>query len=572
MGQLRDKIRGMFNDQRTYYWIFAVVLVMPNLFLCFTEPLGLFAKIALILVPEAMYMLFLLVFRRPGIPMLIFSPMFIFGALQLVLLYLFGNSIVATDMFLTIASTNSNEAFELLDKLAPSLAGVIILYVPMIIFSIMSLRRSDRLLPSFRKRAAIVAGVVFLAGMIAMGIARKEDREYSGRLHVWPVNIFHNMYLAGEYLENTSRYHETSKDFTFNAISQHPDSIREVYIMVIGETARALNWQLYGYPRETTPLLSKTSNLVHFTDVLTQSNATYKSVPILLSPASAENYNDIFTQKSLITAYKEAGFRTVFLSNQMSNRSFVDFFAGEADTTCFLKEHMEGRTLKHEPFDSELLPMVDQLLAGGDQKLLIVLHTYGQHFNYTERYDAGGRYFGPDNFTSIKRKDRPLLINAYDNTVRSTDRFLTDIISRLSDMYAATAMLYISDHGEDILDDRRKLFLHASPIPSYYQLHVPLLMWFSDSYDDLWPEVRTNAQSHSELPVTSNVVFHTMLSLGGVETPIRQDSLTVVSPDFRVTTRHYLNDHNDPRTFDKIGLKHFDMVMIDSLGLDFPHH
>ena len=49
-------------------------------------------------------------------------------------------------------------------------------------------------------------------------------------------------------------------------------------------------------------------------------------------------------------------------------------------------------------------------------------------------------------------------------------------------------MLYTSDHGEDIFDDSRHLFLHASPVPSYYQLHVPFLIWMSDTYREAYPE------------------------------------------------------------------------------------
>ena len=50
------------------------------------------------------------------------------------------------------------------------------------------------------------------------------------------------------------------------------------------------------------------------------------------------------------------------------------------------------------------------------------------------------------------------------------------------------ALIYTSDHGEDIFDDPRHLFLHASPVPSYYQLHIPFLIWMSDSYREAYPE------------------------------------------------------------------------------------
>ena len=70
--------------------------------------------------------------------------------------------------------------------------------------------------------------------------------------------------------------------------------------------------------------------------------------------------------------------------------------------------------------------------------------------------------------------------------------------------------------------------------------------------------------------MTTNVIFHTLLSMGGIETPYRNDSLSVTSSHFVVTPRHYLNDHNKPRTLDRIGLEQEDIEMFRRMGLDFP--
>lgn len=51
-----------------------------------------------------------------------------------------------------------------------------------------------------------------------------------------------------------------------------------------------------------------------------------KGVPLILSAASADNFEIIYKQKSIITAFKEAGFKTAFLSNQVPNNTFTDFF------------------------------------------------------------------------------------------------------------------------------------------------------------------------------------------------------------------------------------------------------
>ena len=338
--------------------------------------------------------------------------------------------------------------------------------------------------------------------------------------------------------------------------------------MVVGETSRPLNWGLYGYERNTTPRLSKMSNLLFFSDVLTQSNATHKSVPLILSAASAEQADMIYNQKSVITAFKEAGFKTAFFSNQRPNGSLIDFFAEEADITLFLKQNVTDE--EFNPYDEELVKLLDRLLQKEDQKLFIVLHTYGSHFNYRERYPAGMAPYQPDNIDEVSFKMRQNLVNAFDNTIYYTDYILGLIVDKLSATGADAAMVYISDHGEDLFDDGRKLFLHSSPIPDYYQIHVPFVIWMSDPYVARYPHTFSVAEQHRECAMSSRVVFHTLLSLGGVETPYRDEKLSVVDTLFTVLPRYYLNDHNRPLSLDKVGLKAEDIEMFKRLHLVYP--
>ena len=121
--------------------------------------------------------------------------------------------------------------------------------------------------------------------------------------------------------------------------------------------------------------------------------------------------------------------------------------------------------------DDYLLALVQEELAKGNRKQFIVLHTYGSHFNYRERYPAEAAFFQPDSPADAEFKYRDNLINAYDNSIRYTDDFLSRLIGLLQQQDAGSAMLYTSDHGEDIFDDHRHLFLHASPVPSYCTVH-----------------------------------------------------------------------------------------------------
>ncbi len=151
---------------------------------------------------------------------------------------------------------------------------------------------------------------------------------------------------------------------------------------------------------------------------------------MLLSAASAEDFERLFHEKGILAAFREAGFHTVFISNQLPNHSFIDFLGEQADEHYFLKE---GASAKDNHYDSDLLQKLDGILPAADassskqyryRKLFVVLHTYGSHFNYQERYPRNFAFFKPDSKSEAKPENRRDLLNAYDNTIRYTDYIL----------------------------------------------------------------------------------------------------------------------------------------------------
>lgn len=566
--KLFKNIKKWFENQEHLFYLFLIILIMPNIVLCFTEPLPLMAKVSNVLLPLACYYLLMTLSRNCGKMLWILFIFLFFGAFQIVLLYLFGQSIIAVDMFLNLVTTNSSEAMELLDNLLPAIVTVVILYIPALILGMISIIRKRRLSVTFirreRKRVFILLGI----SLLALGGAYWEDFRYELKSDLYPLNVCYNVGLAFQRTALTQNYHHTSKDFTFHAQATHPADKREVYVMVVGETSRALNWQLYGYERETNPLLSRQPGIVAFSKVLTESNTTHKSVPMLMSDITAYNFDSIYHQKGIITAFKEAGYQTAFFSNQRYNHSFIDFFGKEADTFDFIKE--DSLDSAYNPSDDELLALVAKELSKGNQKQFIVLHTYGSHFNYRERYPSEDAFFLPDYPVEAEVKYRDNLVNAYDNTIRYTDSFLSRLIHMLEEQHVDAAMLYTSDHGEDIFDDSRHLFLHASPVPSYYQLHVPFLIWMSDTYREAYPEHWQTVTGNKDKDVSSSCSFFpTMLELGGVQTSYRNDSSSVVSPLYTMKPRVYLNDHNEPRPLDDLGMKQPDFQKCQVLGIKY---
>ncbi len=559
MNLLKNIYRWCLQPNHLFF-IALATLLLPNVALCFTEEMSLWEALANILLPGGAYWLLMTLAKKPG-KMIWGLFFFIFlAAFQLVLLYLYGRSIIAVDMFLNLVTTNAGEAMELLDNLVPAVAGVFIVYLPLLILATMSALGKQTLSRTFIHNQRVIGSGIFGIGLLCLGGSYISGREYRAENGLYPVNVLYNIVLAGERTYQTAHYAETSRDFSFHSSSSTAKDKREVYVMVIGETARACEFQIYGYNRPTTPRLLKEKNLVAFTNVMSQSNTTHKSVPMLMSAASAVDYDRIYKEKGIIEAFKEAGFHTTFISNQQPNHSFIDFFGEEADEWKFIKEHSkEG---KNTP-DTEMLGMLNNILSQKRDKEFIVLHCYGSHFNYRDRYPRTGAFFQPDDATEAKADNRSQLINAYDNTIRNTDLFLHDIIDALSKQASISAMIYTADHGENIFDDSRKLFLHASPTPSYFELHVPLLVWTSDEYNKEHPNIQNILRSNRKKPIASSAsLFHSMLGIANIRTSILADSLNIGSKKLHSAPYRYLNDHNKPVTLDKVGFTEKDYTLL----------
>ena len=564
------KILNILRSPRILFFYTILGLLVPNVALCFTEQMPLMACAANVLLPFFVYTLLMSLSVKIGREVWALFLIVFFAAFQLVLIYLYGSGVIAVDMFLNLVTTNPGEAFELLDNLVPAVAGVFILYLPLLVIAAMQWTRGIKAEKEFcaRWRRRSMCGIVVSAVFTAVcyfcypkGNESKGKFEYRVEDNMYPVNVFYNLGLAVHESYLSAHYKENVAGFRFNARSTHDKEAKEIYVLVVGETARSRNFQLYGYNRPTNPELSKEQGLLVFRDVRSQSNTTHKSVPMLLTAATAEDHDRLYHEKGIIAAFREAGFYTVFFSNQQPNHSYIDFLGEEANEHVFIREAKsllakegkdektkdgKGRKSKEVVFsDEQLLPYFEKALRGGHKKLLVVLHMYGSHFNYRDRYPQSRARFLPDTPTEAKAENRSQLLNAYDNTILQTDYILATIIRRLRREHCSSALLYTSDHGENIFDDSRRLFLHASPRPSQYDTDVPLLVWTSAEYDDEYPSVVEGMKQNLRKGVQSNAsVFPTMLSVAGIETKARVDSLSLCNKEYKLGVRHYLNDHN----------------------------
>lgn len=555
------KTRSRFTTLLTVY--FFVALIIPNCVLANTEPYSVWTVEALILMPLGFYMMWSVALRRSGVMIWLAFPFIFFCAFQIVLLYLFGNSIIATDMFTNLLTTNPGEAGELLGNIYPSVVLVCVIYLPLLWLAAREIGHKRYITRTARMNIGLTGAALFAVGLLALWPAyRVSEERHVLRDEIFPLNIMYNLGLSGSEFRKSYNFHKTSEGFTYEAERTAEAPGREVYVYIIGEASRAMNWQLYGYGRETNPLLSGVGDLVVFRDVLTQSNTTHKSVPLILSSVATGEHEELYRRKGLPALFNEAGFDTWFISNQSPQGAMIDHLAHDARHVIYI------RSPRH---DTQLLDEMRKALERStSQKLLFVLHCYGSHFSYHQRYPREFAHFQPDNDVAIARQHRPMLVNAYDNSIRYTDYFLAQTIDYLRSLKGtSSALLYCADHGEDLIDDDRERFLHASPTTTAYQLYVASLAWFSEDYRTHFPEKVAAAEANETAPATTHALFHTMADMASIRGRFLTTKVSLVSPDFdRTAPRRYLNDHNEAVPFRKTGLRHEDMEVFRRYGIE----
>lgn len=552
--------RSRFSILLAIYFIAAIIA--PNFALAVTEDYSWWSTEALVLMPLGFYMMWSVAMRRSGFMIWFGFPFIFFGAFQLVLLYLFGNSIIATDMFTNLVTTNPGEATELLGNIYPAVIMVAAIYVPLLWLGVREIAKRRVLSNKMRIIFGATGLVIFLFGLLALGPAYATSKDkHVLRDEIFPINVCYNVYLSASELRKTYHYDQTTEGFCFDAHRTASAEGRELYVYIIGEASRAMSWQLYGYERETTPRLMQNTDVVLFRNVLTQSNTTHKSVPLFLSSVNTHEHEELYRRRGLPQLFNEAGFETWFISNQAPQGAMVDNLSKTAQHIHYLAEP------RH---DMQLLEALQQVVEQSTaQKLFVILHCYGSHFSYHQRYPRSEAHFLPDPDVAIRKAHREPLRNSYDNSIRYTDLFLSSTIYFLDGLDdVVSALLYCADHGEDLMDDSRERFLHASPTTTAYQIYVASLGWFSTRYQECFPEKVNQARRHSSAPATTHAMYHTIADIASITGRFCDSQASLVSPDYDTSApRRYLNDHNEAVPFRETGLRDEDIALLRRWGI-----
>ncbi len=303
-------------------------------------------------------------------------------------------------------------------------------------------------------------------------------------------------------------------------------------VVVVGETARADHFGLNGYARDTTPELAALG-VLSFRDVRSCGTDTRDSVPCMFSPlGKAEFENRKAEHENLLDLLQAAGLAVLWLDNQAGCKE-VCARVPTASTVDLTGSAAAGLCGDGECFDDAMLVGLDVRIAKLPEQrskrgIVLVMHQMGSHGPaYFKRSPPSLKRFLPEcTNTTLGQCDPAQLVNAYDNTIVTTDHFLAATIAWLKGKNEfATGLLYMSDHGESL--GELGLFLHGLPyrIAPEVQKRVPFVAWLGEALQARRGLDAACLRGRLDVPFSHDNLYHSVLGLLDVATPTYQVAL-----------------------------------------------
>jgi len=343
------------------------------------------------------------------------------------------------------------------------------------------------------------------------------------------------------------------------------DKKGETYIVIIGEALNKKHMGIYGYLRNTTPLLSEktiNSELLLFSNTYSNHTHTMPALSFSLTEANQYNNKNYYASLSLVDIFNKAEIETYWITNQTINGAcdnLVSIIAHEADHFVALN-HTVGKkinTLKH---DGESINEVKKILAQKtDKNRVIFVHLIGNHWSYSSRYPK-------DKYTIYKEElklgelgtlaSKNPNINDYDNSVLYNDHVVNSILEEVQKEKGVNGFIYMSDHAYDVIRN----ISHLSRKFTYEMTQIPMIAWFSDDYKKEYSDKYNTFVSHQNTLFSNDMFYDTIVGLFDVETDKYNTKYDFTSKDYKLDPKDALVLHGKKYYTDKGNYSYWQLV------------
>ncbi|WP_233200669.1 phosphoethanolamine transferase [Limnohabitans sp. G3-2] len=447
--------------------------------------------------------------------------------------------VIDSSMLANVVQTDVREVRDLLSW--PMLAA---LMLGVVLPGVWLWRQPIRSVPA-RSLIGRQLGVGLVAFLVALGVFWMSFQDIASltRSHKqlrYMINPFNSLYAVtlltvGQAAQATKPLRAIGEDAKLLKVPTS-EATAPLVVLILGETARAANFGLGGYARDTTPQLRQLQaqgDLVYFSDVKSCGTSTQASVPCMFSHLGKTAYESSKDRyESVLDVLQRAGMAVLWLDNQSGCKGVCDRVPNVVTTALKVPEYCASG----ECLDEVMLHELPKQLAALDpakraQGTVVVMHQMGSHGPaYYKRSPKGMKTFQPECSSHALQNCPPeQIVNAYDNSIVYTDHFIAKTVKWLQTQSRPTALIYLSDHGESL--GEKGLYLHGMPysLAPKEQTHVPMLVWLSKPLQRERHWGMNCLQAQSAKPLSHDHLFHSLLGLAQVSTQLTKPALNLFS-------------------------------------------
>lgn len=267
-------------------------------------------------------------------------------------------------------------------------------------------------------------------------------------------------------------------------------------ILIIGESENrdrmtAFNPELKD---DSTPWLTgmaKSNQAILYKKAYSNFPATALALEQVLTSENQYGDQQFSDAVSILDVANKAGYETWWLGNhnRMANGTSAYGLVAEA-----AKHKLWTNPAPQD--DNALLDLLKKVPKDGNN--FVIIHMYGSHTRYMDRYPAGY----PEVHNSTKAS-----VVQYDTSVKYTDEIMGRIFDYAEKNLNLKALIYTSDHGEDMANG------HGEGGFTFAMVHTPVFFYFSPEYRKDYPQLVSNVEKHKDDFFTNDLMFD---SLSGI--------------------------------------------------------
>ncbi|MCX8580175.1 phosphoethanolamine transferase CptA [Gilliamella sp. B3482] len=470
-------------------------------------------------------------------------------------------------VFFVMAESNYNESHEFISQyLSIKLVAVLLIYILVGVF--LWFKVKPVYVKNMTKWLVSIIIVVYALMPLFISVAIKKTSFERATQHLLSrMETTVPWQLLSSYIAYRSQLSNMDKILNhletlpkFENLTDANGNTPRTLVLVIGESTTRSRMGIYGYDRDTTPLIEQfkkdNPDFLAFNDVVSSRPYTIEILQQALTLAD-EQHPDLYLSKpSLIHLMKQAGYKTFWITNQQTmtkRNTMLTMFSKQADEQFYMNN---DRNQSSRQYDSSVFEPFKNVLNDPAEKKFIVIHLLGTHMKYELRYPEGEEYQRFKDKTGVNfdlDNDKLKVYNSYDNAVAFNDFVTTELFKLFKNSDPNGFILYFSDHGEEVYQTAPHDVLGRNEkAPTKAMYTVPFMLWQSPKW--LVSHPNNHFESYVSRKFSTQDLIHTWSDLAGLSFDDYQPEKSIVNEKFAQPTRWIGDPHG------KEGLTDFDQL------------